>query len=133
MEPVHVVNGPSTMSRPATSWPSPLKVRTSASPRCPELPVTKTLTGESIRMGHAESKTFDSRHSQISDAVIERQFTDSYLASLYDLSFPPKERDDFRFYLPMIMAARSVLDVGCRSEEHTSELQSRQYLVCRLL
>src|SRR3712207_8345386 len=23
--------------------------------------------------------------------------------------------------------------VGCRSEEHTSELQSRQYLVCRLL
>src|SRR3712207_8738222 len=25
------------------------------------------------------------------------------------------------------------LAVGCRSEEHTSELQSRQYLVCRLL
>src|SRR3712207_6155764 len=25
------------------------------------------------------------------------------------------------------------LDIGCRSEEHTSELQSRQYLVCRLL
>src|SRR3712207_8059277 len=24
-------------------------------------------------------------------------------------------------------------DVGVRSEEHTSELQSRQYLVCRLL
>src|SRR3712207_8906944 len=24
-------------------------------------------------------------------------------------------------------------DRGCRSEEHTSELQSRQYLVCRLL
>src|SRR3712207_7657255 len=24
-------------------------------------------------------------------------------------------------------------DSGCRSEEHTSELQSRQYLVCRLL
>src|SRR3712207_7589813 len=23
--------------------------------------------------------------------------------------------------------------LGCRSEEHTSELQSRQYLVCRLL
>src|SRR3712207_7284909 len=26
-----------------------------------------------------------------------------------------------------------VLDRGVRSEEHTSELQSRQYLVCRLL
>src|SRR3712207_8804479 len=25
------------------------------------------------------------------------------------------------------------LDAGLRSEEHTSELQSRQYLVCRLL
>src|SRR3712207_6901149 len=25
------------------------------------------------------------------------------------------------------------LDLGARSEEHTSELQSRQYLVCRLL
>src|SRR3712207_8475512 len=28
---------------------------------------------------------------------------------------------------------RSVLLAGQRSEEHTSELQSRQYLVCRLL
>src|SRR3712207_7249494 len=28
--------------------------------------------------------------------------------------------------------ARELLS-GCRSEEHTSELQSRQYLVCRLL
>src|SRR3712207_7941369 len=26
-----------------------------------------------------------------------------------------------------------ILQVGARSEEHTSELQSRQYLVCRLL
>src|SRR3712207_7621897 len=33
-------------------------------------------------------------------------------------------------------AIRGVKDSGCnteRSEEHTSELQSRQYLVCRLL
>src|SRR5258707_6378459 len=28
---------------------------------------------------------------------------------------------------------RAVLTLGERSEEHTSELQSRQYLVCRLL
>src|SRR3712207_7876329 len=27
----------------------------------------------------------------------------------------------------------SLLNLGFRSEEHTSELQSRQYLVCRLL
>src|SRR3712207_8979662 len=31
------------------------------------------------------------------------------------------------------VARRLDLDVGPRSEEHTSELQSRQYLVCRLL
>src|SRR3712207_7840757 len=30
-------------------------------------------------------------------------------------------------------AAEGVVDAGLRSEEHTSELQSRQYLVCRLL
>src|SRR3712207_8285842 len=30
-------------------------------------------------------------------------------------------------------AIQTVLGVGVRSEEHTSELQSRQYLVCRLL
>src|SRR3712207_7993085 len=30
-------------------------------------------------------------------------------------------------------AASSARGVGARSEEHTSELQSRQYLVCRLL
>src|SRR3712207_8965218 len=29
--------------------------------------------------------------------------------------------------------ARSIRDLEERSEEHTSELQSRQYLVCRLL
>src|SRR5258707_4223142 len=29
-------------------------------------------------------------------------------------------------------AARAIGDPACRSEEHTSELQSRQYLVCRL-
>src|SRR3712207_7843573 len=30
-------------------------------------------------------------------------------------------------------AATSPAAISCRSEEHTSELQSRQYLVCRLL
>src|SRR3712207_2486501 len=31
------------------------------------------------------------------------------------------------------MAAQASFEEGLRSEEHTSELQSRQYLVCRLL
>src|SRR3712207_6881382 len=35
---------------------------------------------------------------------------------------------------PMVqLAAETVGADGARSEEHTSELQSRQYLVCRLL
>src|SRR3712207_6900727 len=34
----------------------------------------------------------------------------------------------------MVIASRTPATVACtRSEEHTSELQSRQYLVCRLL
>src|SRR5258707_1761277 len=35
--------------------------------------------------------------------------------------------------LPLAVADRPVVVVEMRSEEHTSELQSRQYLVCRLL
>src|SRR5947209_16390023 len=39
---------------------------------------------------------------------------------------------DLKIYRDAIIHAR-VLDSDLRSEEHTSELQSRQYLVCRLL
>src|SRR3712207_7809787 len=40
-----------------------------------------------------------------------------------------------REYLPSVPQVDAVLRAGgrVRSEEHTSELQSRQYLVCRLL
>src|SRR5918992_1455238 len=40
-------------------------------------------------------------------------FTDLEQAALYDRMHPPGERSDFRFYLPMIMEARAVVDVGC--------------------
>src|SRR3712207_8893789 len=33
----------------------------------------------------------------------------------------------------LVLTDKGVLRFGQRSEEHTSELQSRQYLVCRLL
>src|SRR3712207_8652226 len=41
----------------------------------------------------------------------------------------------FEEYWPAVLWNRSlcVCDCPLRSEEHTSELQSRQYLVCRLL
>lgn len=38
-------------------------------------------------------------------------FCDAELAALYDAMNPG--RDDYDFYRPMVMAARSVLDVGC--------------------
>src|SRR3712207_7789299 len=38
-----------------------------------------------------------------------------------------------RLLLAALEAARDSIIVTARSEEHTSELQSRQYLVCRLL
>jgi SAM-dependent methyltransferase len=45
--------------------------------------------------------------------MIERQFAEDRLAALYDLFHPPERRDDFNFYLKLVMAAASVLDVGC--------------------
>jgi SAM-dependent methyltransferase len=45
--------------------------------------------------------------------VIERHFTEDRLAALYDLFYPPERRADFAFYLPLVLSARAVLDVGC--------------------
>src|ERR1700760_2408686 len=45
--------------------------------------------------------------------MADRLFTDAYLATLYDLWHPRSVRDDYDFYLPRIMAAGSVLDLGC--------------------
>src|SRR5262249_48504932 len=42
MEPTVVVNGEGSRSRPTTSRPAACSTRTSASPRCPALPVTRT-------------------------------------------------------------------------------------------
>jgi SAM-dependent methyltransferase len=45
--------------------------------------------------------------------MVDRLFADTYLAALYDAWHPRSVRDDYDFYLPRIMAAGSVLDVGC--------------------
>ena len=58
-------------------------------------------------------------------------FAETSLAALYDLFCPWDPRGDFGFYLPLVMQAASVLDVGCgtgmllrraRAEGHAGRL-----------
>jgi SAM-dependent methyltransferase len=45
--------------------------------------------------------------------MVDRLFSDMGLAALYDAMCPRDQRADFDFYLPMVMSAEAVLDVGC--------------------
>lgn len=45
--------------------------------------------------------------------MVDRQFSDAGLAALYDLFCSWERRRDFDFYLPLLMSAEAVLDVGC--------------------
>jgi SAM-dependent methyltransferase len=45
--------------------------------------------------------------------VVDHQFCDTGLAALYDVFHPWERRDDLGFYLPLVMSAEAVLDVGC--------------------
>src|SRR3712207_8993261 len=56
------------------------------------------------------------------------------MASKMSLVVSPSSRsDEYRRLCCCCVSRRSSGGTSSRSEEHTSELQSRQYLVCRLL
>ncbi|APU16504.1 class I SAM-dependent DNA methyltransferase [Actinoalloteichus fjordicus] len=63
--------------------------------------------------------------------MVDHQFADAGLAALYDRQYTWERRGDFGFYLPLVLAADAVLDVGCgtgtllhraRDEGHTGRL-----------
>jgi SAM-dependent methyltransferase len=57
--------------------------------------------------------------------MADRLFADDYLAGLYDVWHPRSQRDDYDFYLPRIMSAGSVLDVGCGTGTLLTEARRR--------
>src|SRR3712207_8311880 len=55
------------------------------------------------------------------------------LVGLHDIGRVVAGRRELDRLDQILEGLRDALDLDVRSEEHTSELQSRQYLVCRLL
>ncbi|KAA8885989.1 class I SAM-dependent methyltransferase [Nocardia colli] len=49
--------------------------------------------------------------------MVDRAFGEARLAAVYDQFNPWEGRGDFAFYLPLVMGAGSVLDVGCGTGE----------------
>lgn len=45
--------------------------------------------------------------------MVDYAFSDADLAEVYDALHPGHLREDLRFYLPLVMEANAVLDVGC--------------------
>jgi SAM-dependent methyltransferase len=66
-----------------------------------------------------------SRGSKMIQRMPDRLFADAYLASLYDAWSPREVRDDYDFYLPRIMSAGAVLDVGCGTGTLLHEARQR--------
>src|SRR3712207_6225806 len=105
--------------------PSPRMERNCAYPR-PRSPTrfsagTRQSLNESSRVSEAFQPTFEYRLPTLNPGVPDGM-------AIAEISLPPSGRVP----VTAVTVTSSVRSVP-RSEEHTSELQSRQYLVCRLL
>src|SRR3712207_7394593 len=84
-------------------------------PRSTLFPYTTLFRSSDIHITHQLQTTRDDVKGQAKAAVaLAKSYCD-------DVEFSPMD------------ATRADVEFTARSEEHTSELQSRQYLVCRLL
>src|SRR3712207_7195664 len=71
--------------------------------------------------------------SQIERCLIVRKMFGIYPERHIILAFKFMGKKRFRRKNETVYESRKLIEYYKRSEEHTSELQSRQYLVCRLL
>src|SRR3712207_8838417 len=75
-----------------------------------------------------------SSHARSVVARVDDQGTSGHRVMTAGYQRPePTAHGGMGLWLARHMADVVHVDAGARSEEHTSELQSRQYLVCRLL
>src|SRR5690606_39630817 len=114
-------------------------VQTCALPICNDIFLGKHL------LVHWDIKTQFFIHSvttyltQIISLVAEEKFVDNSTSSFLIGRFGITQLSIYMFYRFLFRVGwiflQSIMDNGiiCRSEEHTSELQSRENLVCRLL
>lgn len=66
--------------------------------------------------------------------MVDHQFADPRLAALYDLFNSSTPRADLAFYLPLVMSAEAVLDVGCGTGTllHKAREQGHRGRLCGL-
>src|SRR3712207_7456476 len=81
-------------------------------------------------ISHPREEAFDQSNHQIRLLCVEVLKDLLCIGHGYTVRTPDEAVDDGKGrWVPV----RDLSDLAHRSEEHTSELQSRQYLVCRLL
>src|SRR3712207_7526765 len=95
-------------------------------PRSTLFPYTTLF--RSLEVSTADMRDADRATDGPEEAVLQRLTNAQLMAGVAQLSDEQRECLALRF-----LQGLSVAETAARSEEHTSELQSRQYLVCRLL